>query len=170
MSQLPPTHQIMDRYRCYTPATRDNNSSQHEVGTLFFLCNSSLCGPLNCLESPGLRRQPTGLMLQDTHGQSCIVPVFMHGPVTCDLCYQCSTSCICSLTAAGDESPLLPGLIPKPAQSSKAVSQPSFCGKFLSSSALASFYSFLPLALLLFCHILLLFLCCFALFSCSCIE
>lgn len=146
MSQLPPTHEIIDPYRCHTPATRDNDSSQHEVGILFFLSNSSLCGPVWV----AWRALGTAGSLQDSHGQSCVCSLCSHMEqwhVTCVLPVQhvlhlftwaiCSSSCSHPWTSTIFHS---------------SHSQPSFSDKLLSSGALASFYSFLPLALLLFCN------------------
>lgn len=151
MSQLPPTHQIMDRYWCYTPATRDNDSHQPEVGTLFSFSNSSLCGPLWI----AWRALGTEGSLQDTHSQSCVS----------SLCSCMQQWCVmCATSAAHPASVhlqllvrnvlffLVPSLnqhnLPKQSQSAQFQWQaPVFC----LIDVLASFYCFLPLALLLFC-------------------
>lgn len=87
MSQLPPTHQIMKRYRCCISATRGNDSSQHEVGTSFSLSNSSLCGPLWMPGEPwaqkaACRTGATG----HTWSVLCVLPLLMRGSEMCDVC------------------------------------------------------------------------------------
>lgn len=106
-----------------------------------------------------------------TRSVLCVLPLFMHGSVTCNMSYLHSMSCICSLTAAGDESPLLPGPIPEPAQSSKAVTVSLV--SVTSSCLLVPFRPSTPScpwSCFSSATLMLLFLCCFALFSCSFIE
>lgn len=137
---------------------------------------SSLIPPfVGLLELPGepwaqkatYRTRATG----HTRSVLCVLPLFMHGSVTCNVCYLHSTSCICSLTAAGDKSPLLPGPIPEPAQSSKAVTVSLV--SVTSSCLLVPFRPSTPScpwSCFSSATLMLLFLCCFALFSCSFTE
>lgn len=79
--------QIMKRYGCYLSATRGNDSSQHEVSTLFFLSNFSLCGLLWMPGEPwaqkaACRTGATG----HTWSVLCVLPLFMHGSEMCDVC------------------------------------------------------------------------------------
>lgn len=106
-----------------------------------------------------------------TRSVLCVLPLFRHGSVTCNVCYLRSASCVCSLKAAGDEPPPLPAPIPKPAQSSKAVivSLVSVTSSCLLVPLCPSTPS-CPWSCFSSATLLLLFLCCFALFSCSCIE
>lgn len=90
------------------------------------------------------------------------------GSMLCVLLY--TTSFICSLAAAGKVSPTLPGTIPKNTRPSKAITA--------SLVLVSSSFSLVPLppsapsypCCFFSVTLFLLFLTCFALCSCSCVE